>query len=87
TDGEILDRLREVSRLPEVQDYKGWKSKVLGGYVTGAEYDDWWHLLDGRTVHVTSARRPEGGIAYIYDDVTQKIELESRYNALIDVQR
>ncbi|RTL62423.1 MAG: PAS domain-containing protein [Hyphomicrobiales bacterium] len=87
SDGEILDRLREVSRLPEVQDYKGWKSKVLGGYVTGAEYDDWWHLLDGRTIHVTSARRPEGGIAYIYDDVTQKIELESRYNALIDVQR
>ncbi|MDX2203888.1 MAG: PAS-domain containing protein [Hyphomicrobiaceae bacterium] len=87
TDSEILDRLRELSRLPEATDYKGWKAKVLAGHAGGADYDDWWHLLDGRTIHVTSAQRPEGGVTYIYDDVTQTIELESRYNALIDVQR
>jgi signal transduction histidine kinase len=86
-DGEVLDRLRELSRLPEVVNYRDWKSKILAGYKTGAEYDDWWHLLDGRTIHVVSAQRPDGGLTYLYDDVTERFALESRYNALIDAQR
>src|SRR5690606_2355796 len=56
-------------------------------YKTGTEYEDWWHLLDGRTIHVTSAQRPDGGLTYLYDDVTERFALESRYNALIDAQR
>jgi signal transduction histidine kinase len=87
TDGELLDRLRELSRLPEVANYRDWKAKILAGYKTGAEYEDWWHLLDGRTIHVVSAQRPDGGLTYLYDDATERIALESRYNALIDVQR
>ena len=86
-DGEILDRLRELSRVPEMRDYRVWKAKILEGYSSGTEYDDWWHLLDGRTIRVSSAQRPDGGVTYIYDDVTEKIALESRYNALIAVQR
>ena len=87
SDGEILDRLRELSRLPEVGNYRDWRSKILGGYRTGTDYDDWWHLLDGRTIHVVSAQRPDGGLTYLYDDVTERFALESRYNALIDAQR
>jgi signal transduction histidine kinase len=87
TDGELLDRLRELSRLPEVVNYRDWKAKILAGYKTGAEYEDWWHLLDGRTIHVVSAQRPDGGLTYLYDDATERFALESRYNALIDVQR
>jgi len=87
TDGELLDRLRELSRLPEVENYRDWKAKLLAGYKTGTEYEDWWHLLDGRTIHVVSAQRPDGGLTYLYDDATERIALESRYNALIDVQR
>jgi signal transduction histidine kinase len=88
TDSQILDRLRELSRLPEVEvNYRDWKAKILAGYKTGSEYEDWWHLLDGRTIHVTSAQRPDGGLTYLYDDVTERFALESRYNALIDAQR
>ncbi len=87
TDSELLDRLRELSRLPEVVNYRDWKAKILAGYKTGTEYEDWWHLLDGRTIHVVSAQRPDGGLTYLYDDATERIALESRYNALIDVQR
>jgi len=87
-DAQVLDRLRELSRLPEVDvKYRDWKAKILSGYKTGTEYEDWWHLLDGRTVHVTSAQRPDGGVTYLYDDVTERFALESRYNALIDAQR
>jgi signal transduction histidine kinase len=87
SDGELLDRLRELSRLPEVVNYRDWKAKILAGYKTGSEYEDWWHLLDGRTIHVVSAQRPDGGLTYLYDDATERFALESRYNALIDVQR
>src|SRR5262245_23671679 len=87
TDARVLDRLRELSRLPEVDSYRDWKAKILSGYKTGTEYEDWWHLLDGRTIHVTSAQRPDGGLTYLYDDVTERFALESRYNALIDAQR
>ena len=68
-------------------NYRDWKAKILSGYKTGTEYEDWWHLLDGRTIHVVSAQRPDGGLTYLYDDATERFALESRYNALIDVQR
>jgi signal transduction histidine kinase len=87
TDAQVLDRLRELSRLPEVVNYRDWKAKILSGYKTGTEYEDWWHLLDGRTIHVSSSQRPDGGLTYLYDDVTERFALESRYNALIDAQR
>lgn len=87
TDGQVLDRLRELSRLPEVVNYRDWKTRILSGYKTGTEYEDWWHLLDGRTIHVASAQRPDGGLTYLYDDATERFALESRYNAMIDAQR
>jgi signal transduction histidine kinase len=86
-DGEILDRLRELSRLPEMVNYRDWKAKILSGYKTGVEYEDWWHLLDGRTIHVLAEQRPDGGLTYLFDDATHRLALESRYNALIDAQR
>ena len=87
TDSEILDRLRALSRLPEVVNYRDWKNKILAGYKSGAEYEDWWHLPDGRMVHILSEQRPDGGLTYLCDDATERIELEARYNALIDAQR
>ena len=87
TDGEILDRLRELSRLPAVGDYRAWKAKLLSCHKSGAEFEDWWHLPDGRMLHVFAQQRPDGGVTYLYDDATERIALESRYNALIEVQR
>lgn len=85
--GEILDRLRERSRLPHIVNFREWKAKVLAGYKTGSEPEEWWHLPDGRAVHVMAEERPDGGVTYLYDDATEQLSLESRYNALINVQR
>ena len=84
--GEVLDRLREFSRLPPVVNYREWKTKVLAGYKTGSEPEEWWHLPDGRSLHVMAEERPDGGITYLYEDATEQLALESRYNALIKVQ-
>jgi signal transduction histidine kinase len=87
TDSTLLDRLREQGKLPPVVNYRDWKTKVLACYQTGAELEDWWHLTDGRIVHVIAEQRPDGGVTYLFVDETERLALESRYNALIDVQR
>lgn len=86
SDGELLDRLRELSRIPQVVKYREWKSEVLTRARTAEGYENWWHLLDGRTVHVISELRPDGGVTYLFDDVTERLSLESRFKSLIEVQ-
>jgi signal transduction histidine kinase len=87
TDGAVLDHLREQGKLPPVVNYRDWKTKVLACYKTGAELEDWWHLTDSRILHVMAEQRPDGGVTYLFADETERLSLESRYNALIDVQR
>ena len=87
TDSEVLDRLKELSRLPAMVDYRGWKSQLLACYESERLYEDWWQLPDGRMLHVVAEQRPDGGVTYLYEDVSERLALESRYNALIEVQR
>lgn len=87
TDAAILDRLREQGKLPPVVNYRDWKARVLACYQTGAELEDVWHLTDGRILHVMAEQRSDGGVTYLFADETERLSLESRYNALIDVQR
>jgi C4-dicarboxylate-specific signal transduction histidine kinase len=86
-DGAVLDRLRELGRLPEVVNYPEWKSKVLSCYEEASSQEDWWHLPDGRMLHVMTEKRSDGGVTYLFVDETERLALEREYNALIDVQR
>lgn len=95
--GELLDRLREAGRLPEVKDYLAWKKKQLALYTDnlnapgverdGALPDDIWHLPDSRIMRVAAARHPLGGVIMIYDDITEKLRLEALYKTQMKVQR
>jgi signal transduction histidine kinase len=85
-DGDILDKLRELGRLPEVVHYRDWKAKQLSSYASASAREDWWNLPDGRFVHIIAEQRPDGGLTYLYADQTERYALESRYNALISVQ-
>lgn len=86
-DGEILDRLRQARRLPEKADYRAWKKDWLACYGSDGQIEDLWHLPDARTLHVVADSEGEAGVTYLYENVTERISLESRYNALIEVQR
>jgi signal transduction histidine kinase len=86
-DGEILDRLRELRRLPEQENYKDWRNRQLAGYNTLETRETWWHLPSGQTLRVIAEQHPFGGVTYLYDDVTEQIRLESQYRELIGVQR
>ena len=87
TDGAILDRLREQGKLPPVVNYREWKKDFLSCYQTGKGFETRWHLTDGRILHVIAEQRSDGGVTYLFSDETESLSLESRYNALIDVQR
>jgi len=88
TAGEILDRLREARRLPEQRDYQAWKRAWLAMFEAPSENhsEELWHLPDGKTLRIVPQPHPFGGLTFLFEDVTEKISLESSYNQLIKVQ-
>jgi signal transduction histidine kinase len=88
TDGDILDRLRDARKLPEQRDYQAWKRQRLALYDQPADYlqEELWHLPGGKTLRVVPQPHPFGGLTFLYEDVTEKLLLESSYNTLIKVQ-
>ena len=86
SDTEILDRLRGTRKLPEQADFRSWKNDVLSAYRSIEPRETWWHLPDGRTLRVVANPNPRGGLTYLFDDVSDHIKLESRFNALMRVQ-
>jgi signal transduction histidine kinase len=87
SDGEILDRLRSLRKLPEQANYRDWRANQLRAYTTPDTREIWWHLPDGQSLRVVCEQHPFGGVTYLYENVTEKVRLESQYNALIGVQR
>jgi len=86
-DGEILDRLRLAQRLPDEGDYRGWKARLLEAYRSPEQLQRLWHMPDGRTICVTITPNPDGGVTYLYDDMTERYDLQSRFNALYRMQK
>ena len=86
SDSEILDRLRAERRLPEQADFRTWKNSVLSAYQSQETREHVWYLPDGRTLRVVSNPGPHGGVTYLYDDVSERFQIESQFNALVRVQ-
>ena len=86
TDTAVLDRLRASRKLPEQQDFRSWKNQLHEAYRAIEAKEDLWHLPDGRTLRVVTTPNTEGGVTYLFDNVTERLDLERRYDALIRVQ-
>src|SRR5690242_7605693 len=86
TDAGVLDALRSKRKLPEEQDFRQWKQQLYEAYRAVEAREHTWHLPDGRTLRVVTTPNPEGGVTYLYDDVTEGLDMHRRYDALIKVQ-
>ncbi|HEY6755016.1 MAG TPA: PAS-domain containing protein [Pseudolabrys sp.] len=86
TDAAVLDTLRGRRKLPEEQDFRQWKQQLYEAYRAVESKEHMWHLPDGRTLRVVTTPNPEGGVTYLYDDVTERLDMYRRYDALIKVQ-
>jgi signal transduction histidine kinase len=86
SDSAVIDRLRAARRLPEQRDFRAWKAQLHSTYRTlkPATYE--WHLPDQRTLRVVASPGPDGGVTYLFDDVTERLNLERRHDALTRVQ-
>ncbi len=82
----VLDRLRAARKLPEQADFRSWRNELLSAYRSLEAKEFHWHLPDGQTLRVIANPHPQGGITWIYENVTERLDLESRYNALVSVQ-
>ena len=86
TDSAVLDTLRAAHKLPEQQDFRQWKQQLYEAYRAVEPQEHMWHLPDNRTLRVVTTPNPEGGVTYLYDDVTERLDMHRRYDALIKVQ-
>ena len=86
TDSAVLDQLRAGRKLPEEKDYREWKVALHEAYRSTEAKEQLWHLPDGRTVRVVTTPNPQGGVTYLFEDTTERLELVRRYDSMIRVQ-
>jgi signal transduction histidine kinase len=86
---QTLDRLREARQLPEQLDYPAWRAALFTLFDNSgkAHYDERWELPDGRSVHVVGRPHPSGGIAFIFEDVTEAINAQRWRLTAVEVRR
>ena len=86
--GEILEILRKTRKIPEYTDFPKFKTERLDFFRTLMEpFEELLHRPDGQVVRVMIAPHPLGGLLYLFDDITETLTLERKYNTLMAVQK
>jgi len=86
SNGELLDAMREGKLLPAHPDWRKWRDSQLEVYQAIEPREEWWHLMDGQTIRVIVTPRNQGGSFWVFENVTERLALESNYNSLMQVQ-
>lgn len=82
----MMDQLRSRGTLPEDRPLRDLKAEIMAAYRATEPTDVMWHLADGRTLRVFASPQPQGGATWVFEDLTEKLDLESRLNALVRLQ-
>lgn len=85
--GAFLDEIRNLRLLPEVSDYKQYKSEeeqLFNGLITAKE--TLMHIPDGRTFKRMAAPYPNG-LIFAYEDVSDRLAATRMINQLVSVQQ
>lgn len=82
----FLERLRADGKLSDQPLWHEWKADMLSAYLSMETQQNFWHLADGQTLHVVANANPQGGVIWAFENVTEKVNLETRYNRLLQVQ-
>ncbi len=83
---ELLDRLRATNKLPEQLNWRAWKESALSIYQALDTKTDLWHLPNGETLRIIATAHPQGGATWVFENLTEQVNLETRYNTLLKVQ-
>ncbi|HEY0233748.1 MAG TPA: PAS-domain containing protein [Afipia sp.] len=86
-DSSVLEKLRAARKISEQPDFRAWKNKLHEAYRAVEPAKDTWYLPDGRAVSIVTTPNPEGGVTYLFDDVTESLKLQRQNDGLMRVQR
>ncbi len=86
--GEVLDNLRSRRLLTEYADYNAYKKEQINlvKNIT-TPHETLNHLPDGRAMRIIASPHPRGGSFYIFEDLTDRLKLEAKYNTQLAVHR
>ncbi len=84
----ILELLRERRKLPEQADFAAFRKKQLQLFTELTEtHNEFFYLPDGRAIRVIVIPHALGGLLFAYEDMTDRLSMERKYNTLIAVQK
>lgn len=83
----VLDRLREKQRMPEPKNYQAWRAS-LGELERAAQdgtYQELWTLPNGQTFRVIGRPHADGGVAFLFEDISQEVTLTRKFRGDLDL--
>jgi len=84
---QFLEYVREKRLLPEVPDFRLYKSEEIKAFNEILEpKEDMLHLPNGNTIRRVRAPHPMGGLVFAFEDVSDRLATRRAYNALLQVQ-
>jgi len=85
---ELIDKMRELRKLPEQADYKQYKQAWLDRFTSLMQpLEEVQYLPDETVSRMIIVPRPLGGLMITMEDVTSHMQLETSYNTLMEVQK
>ncbi|MEQ8665059.1 MAG: ATP-binding protein [Rhodospirillales bacterium] len=85
---QVLERLREMRRLPEFANFAEWRAEQLGHFDGMTEpARALMHLPDGRSLRTVVAPAVGGGLYHIFEDISDQLSIQREYKTLDAVQR
>jgi signal transduction histidine kinase len=88
TIGEVIEQLRRHRLLPEMTDFQSYKKRQMSLFTSiSTPIHELSYLPNGQILRMITAPYPLGGLIFMFEDITERISLESQYNTLIAVQK
>jgi PAS domain-containing protein len=85
---EILDRLRRAGKLPEQRDFRGWKEEHMRPFTDRTRYvEEVWHASNEKSIRLQAQPHLDGGVFYIFEDISEHVRLTTKLTLLSKVQR
>ncbi len=77
----LLNRMRDMRRLPEPKDYSSWREQFtqLEAEALEGTYCENWDLPDGQTFRVSGRPHPDGALAFLFEDISAEVSLTRHF--------
>lgn len=82
----FLDHLRNDGKLPEPKDFKDWRRQieVLERSAESGNYQEDWHLPNGRVFRVSGRPHPKNAVAFLFEDISKTVAIERAYRTELE---